>query len=130
YGADTSDVAIFMSITVLGGAIVQWPIGRLSDLLDRRIVVVGLSGVGVLAALALALVHVEEQLVTTILVAAFGASAMPLYAICAAHAFDHIEAEDTVEMSSSLLLANGLGAIAGPIAAAWLMRSVGPGGLF
>lgn len=130
YGADTSEVAIFMSITVLGGALVQWPIGRLSDSFDRRIVVVGLCVVGVLAALALALVHVEERLITTILVAAFGASAMPLYAICAAHAFDHIEAQDTVETSSGLLLANGLGAIAGPIAAAWLMRPIGPGGLF
>jgi MFS family permease len=130
YGADTSEVAIFMSITVLGGALVQWPIGRLSDSFDRRIVIVGLCAVGVLAALALALVHVEERLVTAILVAAFGASAMPLYAICAAHAFDHIEAQDTVETSSGLLLANGLGAIVGPIAAAWLMRPVGPGGLF
>jgi MFS family permease len=43
YGADTSEVAIFMSLTVLGCALVQWPIGRLSDRLDRRIVVVAFA---------------------------------------------------------------------------------------
>lgn len=129
-GADTSEVAIFMAITVLGGALVQWPIGRLSDRFDRRNIVIGLCGLGVLAAVTLALVHVEERLVTAVLIAAFGASALPLYAICAAHAFDHIEPEDTVETSSGLLLANGLGAIAGPIGAAFLMGRIGPGGLF
>lgn len=56
--------------------------------------------------------------------------ATPLYAISAAHAFDHIDPEDTVETSSGLLLANGLGAIVGPVAAAFLMRPAGPGGLF
>ncbi len=129
-GADTAQVAIFMSIAVLGGALVQWPIGRLSDRCDRRIVVVGLCGVGVLAALTLALVNIEDRAVISVLVAAFGASALPLYAISAAHAFDHIDAEDTVETSSGLLLANGMGAIAGPVAAASLMGSAGPGGLF
>ncbi|MCP8894984.1 MFS transporter [Shinella daejeonensis] len=130
FGANTSEIAIFMSITVLGGALVQWPIGRLSDAFDRRIVVIGLCGIGVFAALILALANIEERVVTAILVAAFGASAMPLYAICAAHAFDHIETQDTVETSSGLLLANGIGAIAGPIAAAFFMGPLGPGGLF
>src|SRR5690606_28172102 len=41
-GADTAGVAIFMSVAVLGGALVQWPLGRLSDRYDRRIVVIGL----------------------------------------------------------------------------------------
>jgi MFS family permease len=130
FGAGTSEIAIFMSVTVLGGALVQWPIGRLSDNFDRRIVVTGLCATGVFAALILALVNIEERAVTAILAAAFGASAMPLYAICAAHAFDHIETQDTVETSSGLLLANGLGAIAGPIAAAFFMGPFGPGGLF
>ncbi len=130
FGAGTSEIALFMSVTVLGGVLVQWPIGRLSDNFDRRIVVVGLCGVGVTAALILAFVNADERMITAVLVAVFGASAMPLYAICAAHAFDHTEAQDTVETSSGLLLANGVGAIAGPIVAAFFMGPFGPGGLF
>ena len=130
FAPGTAQVSLFMSITVLGGALVQWPIGLLSDGLDRRIVVIALCAGGVVTAAALGLLTIEERLVVTVLVAVFGACALPLYAICAAHAFDHIDAEDTVETSSGLLLANGFGAIAGPIAAAFLMRSAGPGGLF
>lgn len=129
-GADTTGIAIFMSIAVLGGALVQWPIGRFSDTLDRRAVVIAASLVGVVAAVVLSMLHLEERLFRSILGAIFGASALPLYAICAAHAFDHTVAENTVETSSGLLLANGLGAIAGPLAAASLMKAQGPGGLF
>ncbi|MHA6646263.1 MFS transporter [Mesorhizobium sp. A623] len=129
-GADTSGIAIFMSIAVLGGALVQWPVGRFSDTLDRRLVVITASLVGAVAALILSMLHLEERLFRSILAAIFGASALPLYAICVAHAFDHTAAENTVETSSGLLLANGLGAIAGPLAAAFLMRAQGPGGLF
>lgn len=128
--ADTADVAIFMSIAVFGGALVQWPIGRLSDKFDRRIVVLILCGVGTLAAAALAFATLVAGWTTVFLVAVFGASAMPLYAICAAHAFDNIEAQNIVETSSALLLANGLGAILGPVAAAFFMGPFGPGGLF
>lgn len=128
--ADTADVAIFMSIAVFGGAVVQWPIGRLSDRFDRRIVVLILCGVGTLAAATLALATLETRWTTVVLVTVFGASAMPLYAICAAHAFDNTEAQKIVETSSGLLLANGLGAIVGPVAAASLMGQFGPGGLF
>lgn len=128
--SDTAAVAIFMSIAVFGGAVVQWPIGRLSDRLDRRIVVLVLCGAGTLTAAALALPGVEAQWANAVLVGAFGASAMPLYAICAAHAFDNIDTKDIVETSSGLLLANGLGAILGPVTAALLMGPVGPGGLF
>lgn len=129
-GADTSGIAIFMSIGVLGGALVQWPLGRFSDTLDRRLVVIAASLAGAVAALILSMLHLEERLFRSILAAIFGGSALPLYAICAAHAFDHTAPENTVETSSGLLLANGLGAIAGPLAAAFLMRAQGPGGLF
>ena len=130
FGVDTTQVAVFMAIAVLGGALVQWPLGRLSDRYDRRIVVIGLCGLGVFSALALALAGIGQGAAAFVLLAVFGASAMPLYAISAAHAFDHVGAEDVVETSSGLLLANGVGAIAGPIAAASLMGPAGPAGLF
>lgn len=129
-GAGTSGIAIFMSIAVFGGALVQWPIGRFSDTLDRRVVVIAVSIVGASAAMILAMLNIDDRLFRSILAAIFGASALPLYAICAAHAFDHTTAANTVETSSGLLLANGLGAIAGPIGAAFLMKVQGPGGLF
>jgi MFS family permease len=129
-GADTREVAIFMSIAVLGGALVQWPIGRLSDKIDRRTIVIAACIVGALAAGGLVANGVERSLSAVTLAAVFGAAAMPLYAICAAHAFDFVERSDFVETSSGLLLANGLGAVVGPLVASPLMRLAGPAGLF
>jgi MFS family permease len=129
-GADAREAAIFMSVAVLGGALVQWPIGRLSDRIDRRIVMVGACAVGALAAGALVLIGAEKSLNVALLAAVFGAASMPLYAICAAHMFDLVERSNLVETSSGLLLGNGVGAIAGPLAASFLMRLTGPGGLF
>jgi MFS family permease len=108
-GADSSGIVIFMSIAVFGGALVQWPIGRFSDILDRRVVVIAVSVVGTLAAMILSMLNLEERLFRSILAAVFGASALPLYAICAAHAFDHTSPDNTVETSSGLLLATDWG---------------------
>lgn len=129
-GADVRDAAIFMSVAVLGGALVQWPIGRLSDRIDRRIVMIGACAVGVLAAGGLILIGTANSLYVTVLGAIFGAAAMPLYAICAAHMFDLVERSELVETSSGLLLGNSVGATAGPLVASFLMRLTGPGGLF
>ncbi|MCW8086636.1 MFS transporter [Sabulicella glaciei] len=129
-GADTRQVAIFMSIAVFGGALVQWPIGRLSDRLDRRIVVIGACLVGAAAAIGLVMGVGETGLAMALLAALFGAAAFPLYAICAAHAFDYSASSEFVESSSGLLLANGMGAVAGPLLASILMRVFGPSGLF
>src|SRR3546814_7818163 len=40
-GLNTAGTAVFMSATILGGVALQWPLGRLSDLVDRRRVIVG-----------------------------------------------------------------------------------------
>src|SRR3546814_2914669 len=42
-GLNTAGTALFMSATILGGVALQWPLGRLSDLVDRRRVIVGRS---------------------------------------------------------------------------------------
>lgn len=129
-GAGTNEIAIFMSIAVMGGALAQWPVGRLSDRLDRRVMLIGGCLVAAAAALALALFGSGGGWPGAGLACLFGAAALPLYAICAAHAFDFVERSDFVEAASGLLLANGIGSVIGPMAAAAAMRGLGPAGLF
>jgi MFS family permease len=129
-GADTDAIAIFMSIAVLGGALAQWPAGRLSDRFDRRYVIVAGCALGMLTALALAFFGGVGGWVAGLLAFLFGAAALPLYAICAAHAFDFVEPADFVEAASGLLLANGAGSVIGPMIAAAMMEEAGPSALF
>jgi len=119
-GLDTAGIGLFMSAVVIGGAIAQWPLGRLSDRIDRRLVVVASSVVAVAAAVAMSLVPADNPMLTLAFGMAFGAGAFPIYALAVAHANDFAESGDFVEVSSGLLLTYGLGAAIGPLLASAL----------
>lgn len=130
FGFGTTGIAIFMSTVVIAGAIGQWPLGRLSDRIDRRKVIffacigAALSGFGMSA-----FSHMWEQAVFVFAIL-FGIFAFPLYALCAAHLNDSVETGGFVEASSGLLLLYAVGAIFGPLIASVSMRFVEPQGLF
>jgi MFS family permease len=123
-------VALFMTVAVAGGALSQWPIGRLSDGLDRRWVILLTT---VAAAAAAGLIAIFPDAPTAQLLAlsgAFGVFALPIYALCIAHANDRMAPGMFVNASGQLLLLFGLGAAIGPILASLVADAVGPRGVF
>lgn len=130
-GLSTLEVSIFMTLLVSGGLLSQWPVGRLSDRLDRRLVIGGLCvGIVGVAALVPGVAMAAGGPVLLALVALFGALALPLYALSVAHANDHLEAGRFVSAASALLLVYGVGATLGPVSASLTMAHAGPKGLF
>jgi len=129
-GATSTGIALFMSTAVIAGAAAQWPLGHLSDKWDRRKVIVITCAGAAIAGLGLGMVATGWNARTLILSSFFGAFALPLYALCAAHMNDFIKEGGFVEASSGLLLLYAGGAVIGPIAAAAAMQVSGPGGLF
>lgn len=128
-GLSPQQAAVFMSIAVMAGALAQWPIGRISDRVDRRLVLLGT----VTAAAVVGLLAAVLPLGTTalfIFAALIGMTYLPNYAIAIAHAFDHADRSAYVETSAGLLLANGVGSVLGPVAASLMMAWMGAGGLF
>jgi MFS family permease len=123
------DAAFFMSAAVLGGAIVQVPVGRISDRIDRRKVLIALTAVCVLVGTTLALAQPMLPL-WFVLGAAFGATLLPSYAIAAAHVFDFADRADYVEISAGLLLLNGMGSTLGPMLSSLAIEMWGQAGLF
>lgn len=123
------EAAIFMSVVVVGGAIVQWPVGRISDRVDRRKVLLTLLSLATVFGVALALAPANTNL---ILVLGFflGASMLPSYSIAAAHAYDYAKRDEYVETAAGILMANGLGSIVGPAIAASVMAAIGGWSLF
>jgi MFS family permease len=103
-----------MSAVVLGGAIGQWPLGRLSDTVDRRYVILGAAVSAGLAGLALSHLTTSDRATLAALGFAFGMFALPLYALTVAHANDLTSPNDYVETSSTLLLLLGMGSSIGP----------------
>jgi len=122
--------AVFVSAFVFGGALGQVPLGRLSDRIDRRRVLVLAAGVAALGGLALAFWPGQTAWPLLILGAATGAFMLSVYSLCVAHANDYIDAKGFVAASSGLLLLYGIGAIAGPFIGAALMSLAGERFLF
>jgi len=124
-GLDTSGVALFMSVVLLGGVLLQWPIGQASDRWDRRTVifVVSVGGAG-FAALATSLLErpVPGMLGSMLL---YGGAAFSLYPLCVAHANDYADARDFVTTASGLLLVYGIGAAIGPLVAGTMIQLFG-----
>jgi len=128
---DVSLSAWFMTAVVLGGAAGQFPLGWLSDRIDRRYVLASISvAAGVVGLLVQLIMPGLGKL--PLLVAGFtwGALAFPVYSISAAHANDRATPETYIMMSSGLLLMYGLGAVIGPIAASAFMAWLSERALF
>jgi len=118
-GLDLQGISFFMTAAILGGAVGQWPIGRLSDRIDRRIVIVGVSLAAVAGSAALALLEGFGSLPLLLCSAfLFGGCAFTLYSLCVAHTNDHADPAAFVSVSGSLLLANSAGSTVGPLVAA------------
>ncbi|MGY4475463.1 MFS transporter [Bradyrhizobium sp. USDA 3364] len=128
-GLSINHAALFMSTSVLAGAIVQLPIGRLSDRVDRRWVLLVLLIGAAVAGVASWLISASG---TTLLLFGilFGALALPGYSLAAAHAYDKTPASDVVPIAATILLTNGFGSVVGPLIAAIFMSAAGPRALF
>lgn len=129
-GLTVPQVAWFMSATVVGGALAQYPFGRLSDRMDRRRTIMLACA---LSAASAGLVIFTYLTMPSLMIGAaflFGVFSFPLYAISVAHTNDMATGVDFVAIAGGLLLINGAGSVVGPVIAGVAMEQVGPIGLF
>ncbi len=129
-GLDTLAITLFMSAAVLGGALGQWPLGKLSDRIDRRKVLIGASIAAATISITIRFVYPTIGEGVLLLALMWGLTAFPLYSICAAHMNDHVKEGGFVEASSGLLLIFAAGAILGPLIISPFMTLRTPYALF
>jgi len=129
-GFGTAGTAAFMTAIVLGGMILQWPLGRLSDVFDRRTVIIVTAAALAIVSLGTFLAAGGNDWILLAFAIVFGGLAFGIYPLCAAHTNDHVAKADLVAASGGLILVNSVGSILGPIAASGVMAPTGPGGLF
>jgi len=129
-GMVTADISLLMAAFVFGGTLSQWPLGWVSDTIDRRIVIATLSFGTVLSGLAIGFDMLPAKLQMLALAVVHGALMIPIYALCISHANDNVPNDRMVETSGGLLLAFSVGATIGPLAAAIFMGDDRAGGLF
>lgn len=129
-GLETSEIALFMGLAVIAGLVLQMPMGRLSDRIDRRRLIAAVAFAIVGAAVVMVLATRYGQTVAVGAAALYGAVAYVLYPLAVAHANDVVSRREAVAVSAGLIFASGTGATLGPIVATTAMSLMGPDGLF
>lgn len=122
-------IALFTSALYVGGLLLQFPVGWLSDRMDRRQIMLGLA---VLATVVMAIAAAFPLPFPVLLgvAAILGGITYPMYSLIIAYTNDYLSKEQMAAASAGLIFLNGFGAIFGPLVTGWLMGIVGPRGFF
>ncbi len=124
-GMTPGSIALFVAMLFAGALVLQYPIGWLSDRIDRRLLIFGSATLG-LGACAIGWVVGDSH--WPMMSAAFlaGGVTTPLYALFLAYTNDYLSHEDMPAASGGLVFTFGLGAIIGPLITGWAMEIAGP----
>jgi MFS family permease len=132
-GMSSANIANMVVLVMLGALVFQYPLGKLSDMVDRRYVMVGLSLLGTLVGFMISGYSVngaDPQLAFFGLMVLLGGFVYPIYGLVNAHANDHANPDDFVKISSSLLILYGIGNMIGPLVTGPAMEMFGTQALF
>ncbi|KKX34347.1 MFS transporter [Rhizobium sp. LC145] len=129
-GMSITSIATFMSAGIIGGVVLQYPLGAYSDRLDRRKVILWAAIGSVVTGAYLSFGAGTDETANIIGVFLFGAFSMPLYSLCSAHGNDHARMGEHALVSAGLLFFWSAGATVGPLLASILLEYYGPRAFF
>jgi MFS family permease len=129
-GLETRGVATFMAVSILAAVATQYPVGRLSDRMDRRTVIAMVCALATLVAGSIVVFREMPQAAFLALAALFSGLVLTLYSLSVSHVNDKLESAQMIAASSALLLLNGTAAALGPVIAGGLIAAFGPPAYF
>ncbi|MGI3211367.1 MFS transporter [Roseovarius tibetensis] len=128
-GLTVEQISIFVASFYVAAVVAQYPLGWLSDRMDRRILIAIVSlitGIGAVIGMMLGDIFWFLLLASVLI----GGSSNPLYSLLIAYTNDFLDHDDMAAAAGGMLFINGFGAIAGPLMLGWMMGIIGPGGYF
>ncbi|MEP1963138.1 MFS transporter [Tateyamaria sp.] len=128
-GLSVGQISTFVATFFVGSVLLQYPIGLVSDHMDRRVLIIFVSAIGAFGAFVGLTFGPDFKM---LLVAAFivGGMSNPLYSLLLAHTNDFLEHDDMAAASGGLIFIHGLGAIFGPLIVGAMMENFGSGGFY
>lgn len=129
-GMLTSQVATYMGMTIIGGFILQWPLGKLSDMINRRSVLIAVSFITSILAFLIAIASYVSTDFLVVLAVLFGGFSFTMYPLSISYTNDYLDPKDLVAATGGLLVAYGVGCVIGPLIAPVAMQWFGPAGLY
>ena len=131
-GLSTGSIGVMLGFMTVGGMLFQFPLGKLSDIVDRRLVIVGAPALSIPVCLALSSLDnpVDRLNLLYLLVLLLGGLTLPIYSVCMAHMNDHLKPSQIVAASGTLVLILATGATIGPTLGGMAIEHYGPEGIF
>ena len=129
-GLSTGQTAQFMATTTLVALFAQWFLGRVSDRLDRRKVILCMAGVMAITGAFISAAAEYSYLILLVVACFHTAMLHTLYSLSLAHTNDWLEPSEIIAANSKLMIWYGVGSIIGPFSASLVMQVVGPEGLW
>ena len=119
-----------MGVTIFGGMLFQYPIGKISDIFNRRTVILTVTLFTLLVSALIITPLSHWHFTQLLLLFLFGGFTFTIYPLSISYACDHLAGKDIVAATQGLLLAYSIGATVGPLLAPGLMHLLGWRGLF
>ena len=127
-GLTVKDISLFVAAIYFGGMILQYPIGWVSDRMDRRVLIFIVCSIGTFFSFA---ANLSDSFIWLLIVAfIIGGVSNPLYSLYIAYTNDYLEHDDMASASGGLIFLTGIGAIFGPSIVGWLLDSYGAASYF
>ncbi|PCI76276.1 hypothetical protein COB21_04605 [Candidatus Aerophobetes bacterium] len=115
-----------MGGTILGGLVLQWPIGHLSDIFPRKYVLIAVSSLLFIITSILFLFYSSSYWFLLLFMIIFGSVAFTFYPLSISYTCDYFAQHRVIGVTSSLLIIYGIGCVLGPIASSSAMQFFGP----
>ena len=115
-GMSSSEIGYFMTAPVIGAMLLQYPVGRLSDRFDRRVVILGVSAMAAATLLLAWQLELGQFALLLVCMVVFGGFLFPMYSLCIAHANDFLTPSQMIAVASGLVMMSGAGAYRSPAA--------------
>lgn len=127
-GLTVKDISLFVAAIYFGGMILQYPIGWVSDRMDRRVLIFIVCSIGTFFSFA---ANLSDNFMWLLIVAfIIGGVSNPLYSLYIAYTNDYLEHDDMASASGGLIFLTGIGAIFGPSIVGWLLDTYGAASYF
>ncbi len=133
------EISIVTFLLAISGSIAQLPVGKLSDIYDRRKVIIystfGAAIFSIITIIVSRQMYLPDGLATSktwfyIFFILFSFCSLPMFSLILAHTNDYISKDKFVAAGAGLQFAFGLGAMSGPFLCSIFMDLVGPNGFF
>ena len=128
-GFTVAQITTFVGTIYMGSVILQYPIGWLSDHMDRRVLIIFITAIAS-ALMLIGILLSNSFYVIVFLGFVIGGSTGPLYSLFIAHTNDYLEPEDMAGAAGTLLFVGGVGAIGMPVFVGYAMTGLGPNSFF